>query len=135
MTDFIPSPMLHRQFGSPFDRPSRDISSCKRSRPMYDEFEERSLQEEEITQFNGNETTVETDFGSDYHPEKRIRRSSYQVNGPEGDDERDQNDCHQEKRLRTSVFTQPNFSSHNGFLFNDSGTTIQRLEKELRNER
>ena len=123
--------MIHRQFGTPFDVNSGELNPNKRGRASIDEFEECTIEEEEC----GGYGEIDQSGHLDFNPEKRIRNSSYTNNGVPVEDRHNDNNVHAEKRSRTTSFRQPNFSSHAGFSFNDSSTTIMRLEGELRTER
>ena len=130
MTEFIPSPMLHRQFGTPFDSgTSGEMKTNKRGRSSIDEFEECTFEEDEV-----GYGEIDQSGHLDFNPEKRIRNNSSSNCGVQVED-RNAEFVNPEKRSRISSIRQPNFSSHAGFSFNDSSATIMRLEGELRNER
>lgn len=135
MTDFIPSsPMVHRQFGTPFDINSGEFKPHKRCRSTLDDYDECRIEEEECGYDFDRHSHVE------FNPEKRIRNNSFS-NGSVGSvatvsiEERQQDYVNAEKRSRPNSIRSPTFSSHGGFSFNDSSTTILRLEGELRHER
>lgn len=130
MTQFIGSPMLHRQFGSPFDGNNGELKASKRGRSSMamDDCEE-SFDEDEVGYGD-----IDQSNHIDFNPEKRIRNQSFPCGGIIEDTHNEY--VNPEKRCRTSAtISQPKFSSHAGFSFNDSSTTILKLEGELRNER
>lgn len=128
MTEFIPSPYFRREFDTPIDVNS-EVKQNKRGRSSIDEFEERTFEEDE-----GGYGDM--DGHLDFNPEKRIRNNSFGNGGGGHVEERHHEYVNPEKRSRTTgSIRQPNFSSQAGFSFNDSSTTILRLEGELRTER
>lgn len=131
MTDFIPSPVVHRQFGTPFDINTGEIKPNKRGRSSLDSFEECTIEEEEENGY-GFDPSGHLDF----NPEKRIRNNSFSSVSPHHSvDDRQTEFVNPEKRSRPNSIRSPCFSSNSGFSFNDSSTTILRLEGELRHER
>ena len=145
MTDFIPSsPMVHRQFGTPFDLNSGELKPHKRGRSTLDDFDECTIEEEEECGYD-----FDRHSHIEFNPEKRIRNNSFSSVGPGGAcaglglgvgvgshmEERQQEYVNAEKRSRPNSIRSPTFFSHGGFSFNDSSTTILRLEGELRRER
>jgi len=129
MTDFIPSPMVHRQFGTPFDINTGEVKPNKRGRSSLDGFDECTIEEEE------NRYGFDPSGHLDFNPEKRIRNNSFSCLSPHHMEERQTEYVNAEKRSRPNSIRSPTFSSNSGFSFNDSSTTILRLEGELRHER